>query len=156
MIGYKSSELTAITEQMNQFCINLVQVVNEAGTSTHTLLTLMTKLQKAGKQQFGVLVKRVEKVEMQVGGTGGLPATGTGVVAPSSSVVVGGGGLPAGITADTVFGVGQVGCVNVDLSINALFRLPSQVSRGQGAAAEEVRVMARMDNEGQGSCWSHR
>ncbi len=44
-------------------------------------------------------------------------------MAPSSGGSGGGGGLPAGITADTVFGEGQVGGSIVDPSIKALFWL---------------------------------
>jgi hypothetical protein len=109
--GGNFADATAINEQMKQFHNDLEAVTNKAETSKDTILQLLLKVREAGSWQCKTLERHVCSVEFHH--TDKTPLS-LGQGTPS---------LPPVITADMVFGVGQVRGVDFKLSINLLFGL---------------------------------
>jgi hypothetical protein len=111
LAGGGATNIVAINKQMEQCQDDLKDVVNELETSKNTLLQLLLKVQEARTHQCETLKECIFSVE-SLHAAQAPPQSGQGVSSLSPS-----------ITADTVFGVGQVGGVDFELSINSLFGL---------------------------------
>ncbi len=114
LAGGKTTDVAAITDQLGQFQEELKDAVAESETSKNTLLQLLLKGQESGSCRYNNLDKCLRSVKSMQSSQ-----ASQGALRPGASAI----SLPPGITADTVFGIGQVGGVDFKLSINSLFGL---------------------------------
>jgi hypothetical protein len=116
-----AARLTNLQDQIGDFQQDLEQCANETTTSKSTLLKLMTRIWAQNVKQLEALGVQMQVLESRLNfGVAHAP-----VVVPI--------GIPnamrvspqrtSGLNADTVFGVGHIGRVDVDLSMNMLFGL---------------------------------
>ncbi len=107
----EGTDPTVISAQLDQFQQELDKVVAETETSKNTLLQLMMRVCDSASRQFEPFdhcLLAVESVRHKTDG-------GERTIASTS--------LPQGLTADTIFGMGHVGGVSMDLMMNALFAM---------------------------------
>jgi hypothetical protein len=111
--------LVHLQEQISELWQDLEQAATDTMTTKTTLLKLLTRVRVTHVNHVSTLKDRVKALENQlhVGRASASVAIPLGF--PSATMI----SRVAGIDADTVFGVGQVGGVDVDLSINSLFCL---------------------------------
>ncbi len=110
LLGGDTADLTSISEKLDSFQQELDETASKTETSKNTLLQLLKKVRESTTKQCDALNSRVVELESNV--LLGPKTTTTGGVNLN---------LPPGVTADTVFGTGQVGGVDMDLSINSIF-----------------------------------
>jgi hypothetical protein len=114
LAGDKTMDVAAITNQLDQFQEDLKDAVAESEISKNTLLQLFLKVQESGACRYDNLNKCLWSVEFV---QSSQPSQGA--LRPGASAIL----PPPGITADMVFGIGQVGGLNFELSSNSLFGL---------------------------------
>jgi hypothetical protein len=137
LLNGNAARLTNLQDQIRDFQQDLEQCANETTTSKSTLLKLMTRIRAQNVKQLEALGMRMQVLESWLNfGVAHAP-----VVVPI--------GIPnamrvspqrtSSLDADTVFGVGLVGEVDVDLSMNTLFGLVKSLDAKVQILAERAK-----------------
>jgi hypothetical protein len=141
-----------LKDQIRDFQQDLEQCKNETTTSKSTLLKLMTRIQAQNVKQLEALGVQMQVLESWLNfGVAHAPvAVPIGIpnamrVSPQRT---------SGLDADTVFGVGHVGGVDVDLSMNTLFgpvksldakmQILAEQAKNTGVLFHEIRLWGHL------------
>ena len=118
--------LVYLQEQISELWQDVEQTAADTITTKTTLLKLLTRVRDTHVNHWTTLRDREKALENQLNVSLANASVAIPVGLPSATTIT----RVAGINADTVFVVGQVGRVNVDLSINSLFCLSGQRTLG--------------------------
>ena len=127
--------LVHLQEQISELWLDIEQTVTDTMTTKTTLLKLLTRVWDTHVNHWTTLKDRVKALENQlhVGRANASVAIPVGL--PSATTI----SRVAGNDTDTVFGVGQVGGINLDLSINSLFCLVATLEAKVQILSEQAK-----------------